>query len=376
LGGPLDKKWQIIDLVRTFSILSVMAAHGTSFLRPFGNPHVEWAVKCFERNGSYGVLIFFVVSGFLITGVIAQAPGGLFKPEFRKFYVRRAGRILPLLALLVSIVSLSLWILPNGSIRVQFCLGFKTNLDDYWFWLSVVTFTFNWLIILKKTGLVYGLFWNILWSLSIEEQFYLFFPATLKKLGKRMNLFLFLITLILFSFFVRLGAYLYGSENASLELISYFGVLDLIALGILLYLGYQRWHSRLSENRKASFLTCVLGFALVLAVYFFTSAQSDFDRVYSCFGLGLGLSGFLLGGMFLPFFDSKYLKPFSLPGKYCYGMYLLHPIVLFFCGSVLTRMNAFEAFTLFTVSTAGLAALSYHLFEMPVNFLIRRKWKG
>lgn len=83
------KKWQIVDLVRSFCIVAAMAVHNYSNI-PFSHRWASWLWGRFCFNGIYGVFVFFIVSGFLITHVIDQAPGGLFEPKILRFYVNRA----------------------------------------------------------------------------------------------------------------------------------------------------------------------------------------------------------------------------------------------------------------------------------------------
>lgn len=110
----------------------------------------------------------------------------------------------------------------------------------------------------------------------------------------------------------------------------------------------------------------------MLGIYLGTSREDAGDRVYATSALALGLFTFLLGGLHLSFFESKFWKPFGLPGKYCYGVYLLHPLVLSVMHPLIFRWDAWTAYLFFAAATLVLAALSYHFFEMPANRLIRR----
>ena len=97
------KKLQILDLLRGFSILSVLAVH-LQVLRPSpSNPLLRSLWEHFSIPGFYGVTIFFVISGFLITRLIDQNLNGLFHPDIRGFYTRRAARILPLLGVIAIV---------------------------------------------------------------------------------------------------------------------------------------------------------------------------------------------------------------------------------------------------------------------------------
>ena len=368
--NPL-KRLPIIDLIRTFSILVVLALHleQLSFLRKPLNSWSFWIWEHFWRNGTYGVYCFFVVSGYLIAGVIAKNHGGLWKPSFREFYVQRAGRILPLFGFSI-LIGIGILTFPRAFLDNHFDV-FRSN-NGYvgaGYWICILTFTFNWFIAFNPLT-NYGLHFLVLWSLSVEEQFYLLFPYALKKLKNIKNLFYFLILLIAVGFLWRLGCY-FIQPNIYSQMCASPGVFDNIAFGILLYLAVDRWKSFLLKNKKISWFLCVAGFGVTLGIYLGTSRDCAGDRVYASTALALGLFTFLLGSLHLSFFESKFWKPFGLPGKYCYGVYLLHPLVLSVMHPYIFRGDAWIAFLFFSTATVALAAVSFRFFEMPVNRLIR-----
>nr|WP_253260812.1 acyltransferase [Rhodanobacter glycinis] len=160
-----------IDALRGISILLVILNHigirmplaHTAFARvlPIG------LIDVLNWRGYEAVFIFFVISGFLITGMSLQRWGGLTRIGIGGFYGRRFARIAPLLLALVLVLSvLHLAGLPNYVIHrsnqsltgaIWAALGLHLN------WYEGHT---NWL----PGG------WDVLWSLSIEEVFYLAFP--------------------------------------------------------------------------------------------------------------------------------------------------------------------------------------------------------
>ncbi len=370
------KKFPLIDLVRTFSIIVVLAVHEDEqvLLRKPENTWSYWLWEHFRRNGTYGVYCFFMVSGFLIAGVIAKNQGSLWNPSLREFYIQRAGRIFPLLGLTLWIGILMLWI-PRGSNDSDIDV-FRPD-HGYLgpgFWICLFTFTFNWFRAFNPF-INYGLHFGLLWSLSIEEQFYFLFPQALKRLGNVKNLCRFLFFVMAIGFLWRLGCYFFHS-NRYMQICGSPGAFDNIAAGVFLYLAVDRWKAYLIKNKKISYLLCAAGFALVTGIYLGTSQDVESDRVYASSLLDLGLFTFLLGGLHLSFFESKFWKPLGLPGKYCYGSYLFHPMVLAVMFPLIFRMNAWMAFALFTAATVALAALSYHFFEMPANRIIRRTFLG
>lgn len=140
-----------LDGLRALAILSVMAGHTWGWLVP---------------GAFIGVDIFFVLSGFLITTLLLEERARTGRVSLRKFYARRALRLLPALGALV--VAATVWILVTSPtpLRTASIHGLP----------AVILYSSNWLFGLFRVDL--GIFGHT-WSLSLEEQFYLLWPAAL-----------------------------------------------------------------------------------------------------------------------------------------------------------------------------------------------------
>jgi peptidoglycan/LPS O-acetylase OafA/YrhL len=336
------------------------------------NPLILRFWLAMARNGVYGVFLFFVVSGFLITRLLDQMPGGLFSASPRRFYVRRAGRILPLF--LVSILlGLAIRSLPTLTAK-GWIVGFALpNPSDLLFWLSVFTFTFNWFAVLGE-GVFFGtgFHWDLLWSLAVEEQFYLFYPWVLRGVGNARRLCVFLLAICLLGPSVRAFAAYFYPRRHLLAYMATPSILDCIAWGALLYLSWGKWEGFLRGKPGLSRVLVLGGLGVVGAVYFGSSIENPWELVWAPTGLAMGLSIFFLGGLALPFFQSPLIRILALPGKLSYGIYLLHMIVLYALSPWLQGKGITFSLGLFLSFVFLIAWLSNRYFEKPLNLWIRR----
>ena len=173
-----------IDGLRAISILAVIIYHARIYIS--GEP--------FLKGGFLGVDIFFIISGYLIASILIKEKNLNGNISIKKFFIRRARRILPLL-FFVAIISLFLgyfFLLPSSLIE-----NTKTILSSIFFFSNYFFF-----IIGQEYGAESGLLIPFLhtWSLSIEEQFYIFFPFLIFFINgskKRIILIIYIICLSL-----------------------------------------------------------------------------------------------------------------------------------------------------------------------------------
>jgi peptidoglycan/LPS O-acetylase OafA/YrhL len=157
-----------LDGVRGLAILAVLVDHSAFWITP--TTFVDRAVQAVTGSGWAGVDLFFVLSGFLITGILLDAKGG--QHYFRSFYARRVLRIFPIyyltiaLALAASFIPAIVHRFPDAAAEIHHVLP--------WYW----TYTTNYLISLHGWAAA-PMRTAHLWSLAVEEQFYLVFPLLL-----------------------------------------------------------------------------------------------------------------------------------------------------------------------------------------------------
>ena len=365
-----------VDLVRLVSIAVVFAVHlhasGIVRLPEPGGLRELWLQ--FARNGSYGVSLFFVVSGFVITRTIVRRERDLARLDLREFYARRAGRILPLLLLTVALGALALSRVSPGSPRVLFCLRDPQARFDGTFWLSLSTFSFNWLRIARESvAYGFGLHWDVLWSLAIEEQFYLVYPLALRALGRRSRVTALLFGVVAAGPLWRTGCAILAPSSFLLAFTASFAAFDLIALGALLGF-FLETHPGPSGAGKGGLEPALgaLGLAGVLATFRYSSLDQPLDRVWGPSLLGLSLVLFLAVAIRRSWFAGRLFAALSAPGQWSYGGYLFHALTLFLLWPLLAGRSAVAAYGLYAATTLALAGVTYRFYETKANRAIRR----
>ena len=206
-----------IDAIRGFSILAVILGHLYIHL-PFANHWPQWLVNILFFGGYYGVRIFFVVSGFLIANSILNKWGSLQQVNVKRFYLMRFARIVPcLLALIIILTILDLAQVPGFVIK-----GASLTQTI----LAALTFRMNHLMAALNGHFVGS--WFVLWSLSVEEVFYLFFPLLCIIFKNQRWLVLVLCLFIVIAPFARIFGINDGWQDYS-----YLSCMDGMAFGIL-----------------------------------------------------------------------------------------------------------------------------------------------
>ncbi len=245
-----------IDLLRGLSIVLVVMHH-TALRIPLGKGLLaDWlpgrVLDGLQYNGFESVFLFFVISGFLIASNSLARWGALAALDAKAFYRRRAARILPCLLILVALLcGLALaganhYVLerPGQTLpgAASSALGLYLNVYE------------------ARTGyLPAG--WDVLWSLSIEEVFYLAFPVMCLLLG-RTRLLVPLLGLLALSIPV-VRASIHHDEIWSEK--NYLQGMAAIATGVLAALVVRRWPAMRPSTVR---WTTALGVTGLLAVFF------------------------------------------------------------------------------------------------------------
>jgi peptidoglycan/LPS O-acetylase OafA/YrhL len=177
-----------IDMMRGVAIVLVMLLHYCLSYRLQTSPLRAWfsvdTLRTVFYNGNYGVSIFFVISGFLITNNIVARYGSLGGVDVGHFYKLRFFRLYPLVVLALVVITIlglaGMSHFSNHADGVDFGNGYFFIAN-----LSVLTFWHN-LLMEAKGYFNYAM--NIYWSLSVEEVFYLLYPLVLLFVRRRWQL--------------------------------------------------------------------------------------------------------------------------------------------------------------------------------------------
>ena len=344
-----------LDALRALAVMLVILFHWF----PTGEG-INWL-----PNGTIGVMIFFVISGFLITRILLtnrnqilagqSTPGG----TYRKFFVRRVLRIFPLYYAVITFVLL---VLPQTS-----------DINDYPFYY----YLYGYNILLDRTGNWADLL-SPFWTLAVEEQLYLVWPWIVLLAPKR--IFGWLVGgMIVGSILFRAGSYEWGNVSGVLTPAN----LDSFGLGAFwAYMVTDRPNAVPWVRQRLGFVTglALLSFAGLMALpgshwmvvvfqRFLVSVLALFLVIHASTGFG-GLTGRV--------FNNRGLQ---YVGRVSYGIYVFHMLVPgYLVPFLLNAANhirpvfapGYWTYRLLSlVVLIGLASLSWYAFEKPVNGLKR-----
>lgn len=303
----------VLDGLRAVAICMVMVHHYSQDMVKSG--FGDRPFYCFANSCWVGVDLFFVLSGFLITGILVDAKGSA--SYFRTFFIRRSLRIFPIYYLMLLVIFI---ILPalNMSIVDSFTLEHGS-----WFWLyggNYLTGLVSW----PDKAVVH------LWSLAIEEHFYLLWPFVV-FFTNRKQLLVVCGLIIICMIGMRFHAASNGTSSDGIYVMTHYRIGTLV-FGALLALAW-RTPNMWSVLVRYSGIAAVLLF-VALAVAFTNSQGLDWrywSPVQHAFGytmIALFFIALHVLALQLPVGTRLYRILSSAPaiwiGRLSYGMYLFH----------------------------------------------------
>lgn len=307
-----------LDGIRGLAILCVMVLHATLYGGVPVDRLNDWVYRL-ALTGWIGVDIFFVLSGFLITGILYDTRGCA--RYLRTFYARRILRIFPLY---YAALVLSMWVLPFAAALRPSLDGLAA--DGAWYWLYLA----NLRIALEgwpEAGVI-GHFW----SLAVEEQFYVVWPFVVLALGRR-ALVNTCVAMIVGSLAFRLLLHAVDEPTAAYVLTP--ARMDSLAAGALIAL-VARGPGGLARIAGLARRSGRLGAALLLGLFLWLGGLDVEHVVVGTVGFSLTAAvaaALLVSVLRAPaasplsvFFAAAPLRFF---GRYSYALYVIHhPLIL------------------------------------------------
>ena len=356
-----------LDGVRGIAILTVLFFHFGSLYTPAHLTRPDRLLISVLHCGWVGVDLFFVLSGFLITGILLDAKGS--STYFRSFYARRILRIFPLYYAVLLFVLL---LLPSltAAIHHPRLVDLMTPHRQIWYWLHLS----NWVTAFDPRAFLITNFW----TLSVEEQFYLVWPTVILLCPNRFISW-FCISLIGGALLLRNIPYFLNiqalHDNFMYRLTPF--RLDTLAFGALLAVLVRRHDWPTMATRTAAILL-YLGLPLLLIVLIAGRAVAPLGM--PMVRLGYTAIGLLSSALVLYAFESqgspkpaaKLLRSRFLTslGAYSYGIYVFHGIVRYYLpvyaqhyGLSANRSYALLIMALGMFVSYFAAFCSYHAFE-------------
>ena len=359
-----------VDLLRGLAIFFVLMNHVNMRLLGADVPYTHGLppqlVFSLVWNGQFGVQIFFAVSGFLITSTTLRRWGSLSQVNIREFYQLRFARIAPLLLLLLALLSG----LHLAHIK-DFVVSQKTGGLGRAL-LAALTFHIN-LLEARRDYLPAS--WDILWSLSVEEMFYLFFPLACRLFRRSRFLLIPLLIFVVLGPFARARAF---NHNPVWREYSYLGGMDAIALGCLTALFVARRPlSRAMLWAVGSLGTAFLVFSLGFSIraYIWGLGRNGLNMTILAVGTCMVITVVAQTQWQAP----RILKPLLKIGQRSYEIYLSHIFIvlglfdLFIAAN--KPMKAVPALFILVILLAGvLGELVARAYSEPINRWLRKRW--
>jgi len=368
-SGRNSNRLDGVDVLRGLAILFVVLNHVHMRLAiahiPYGADTSKPLIAALVWNGQFGVQIFFAVSGFLITSTALRRWVTLSNISLRNFYLLRFARIAPMLLALLALLTALHYANVSPFVVSEKTGGIGRAL------LAALTLHVN--VLQAHRGWLPAN-WGVLWSLSVEEMFYLFFPLV-ALLFSRKNLFPAILVC-----FVALGPFartVFARGNDIWSEQSYLGSMDAIALGCLTALlvccvRFSRVALRAFTVAGAVLIVFILVGLRLFDVPLITKPGLDMTII------ALGTCMIMIAATQTHWKGPRLLAPLLRLGQRSYEVYLTHMFVVFAWFAIFMKFGSpLWCVPLLFVATivvaAGTGDIVARFFSEPLNRMLRER---
>ena len=347
-----------LDGIRALAVIGVLLYHGD----------VSWF-----RGGFLGVDVFFVLSGFLITSLILEEFDRSGRVNFAKFYLGRARRLLPALLLMLIIVGIAAAIFYRDA-------AYQFGTDA----LASIFYVNNWWYILGDQS--YFAFTGRppllkhLWSLSVEEQFYLIWPAiaylTVRTFGRRGVGVLAVVIAIASTAWMLILAFSNGFPEFADPSRAYFGT-DSHIMGLLIGACLATWwrprHTMVRPRWTGRLAVDGAGLAsllVIIAIFIFAGEFSPWLYRGGFLAIAIITAGLILAATVPGTGFGKALgsQPWRYIGQRSYGLYLWHwPVFMVTRPMLDLPIDGAPLLALRLALTFAITEASFRLIELPIR---------
>jgi peptidoglycan/LPS O-acetylase OafA/YrhL len=372
-----------LDGLRGMAILFVLVSHYITtqgmWTDATPGPPLGTLLSHFQRlfyMGWAGVDLFFVLSGFLIGGILLDARTS--PRYFGTFYARRIYRIFPLYYLWLAVFFLIILTPLRGLLR-NLPESLSRNPEKWSTAPIYFLYLQNWV---KMTHGNLGIAWlGHLWSLAIEEQFYLLMPLAVRFLPQR-RLVQLLCLAVVGAPITRLVISHFVPQHPAAPYVLTPCRMDALAMGVLLAVGWrnQEWKDRFLRHKVLAFMVCSLLLMAVAYLAFWNPAQYSkamiswgFSSIDALCALLLAFAIMFPNGLWASVCRWPFLREL---GRVSFCLYVIHVAVNLLCHEFLLRQSprfmewrSMGTAIFAAALTYGLARLSWIFFENP---LLRR----
>jgi peptidoglycan/LPS O-acetylase OafA/YrhL len=358
-----------LDVLRFFAFFLVFLHHSLphdpAFYTAMGTgPLLASFLAALGAAGALGVILFFLLSAYLITELLIRERARFGRVNLKDFYIRRILRIWPLYFSFLALAWAIQWLVPGQHI------GWRAG-------LAFALFAGNWWVVF--VGFPSSIIFH-LWFISLQEQFYLFWPATMRKLSTR-GLLIAPAVLLAIANLTRWYLAVHHTWESKMWA-NTFVQLDGIALGIILAVLLAGRAPRLAPLLRAALLVGGFTCLAVAASYF----RIKFDPLtISRVLLGYPVAAIGAAAIFLAVLrpsaaaagNAWFVAPFIYLGRISYGLYVFHILALMISDYTVHHTDASLCHYLlrnavaFTIAVV-LAAISYRWLEAPFLTLKQR----